>query len=94
MKKILITGTLIIVCGCASARGRATGNAGQAALVGTQASGQGSTSTTAAFNPHDMGTASAGRDLATSLSFVGGNIGLTLVALALCGVAYAAVRKA
>ncbi|MFA5379517.1 MAG: hypothetical protein WC455_27415 [Dehalococcoidia bacterium] len=81
MKSVKIAGTLIIVfvLGC-TAVPVSTGNKGlETGDIG--------------FQPHDMGTAAAGRDLATSLSFVGGNIGLTLISLALCGVAYSAVIK-
>lgn len=77
---------LIMWCGgCASGKASATGNTGQAAILGNQATGADSTATTAAFNPHDMGSAKAGRDLATSLSFVGGNIGLTILGGILAG---------
>lgn len=43
------------------------------------------------FVPHDIATQQVGRDF--SLGFVGGNIGLTLIGLALCGVAYKAVAN-
>lgn len=74
-----LCGFILYCGGCAHGKASAQGNTGQAAILGNQATGADSTATTAAFNPHDMGTAKAGRDLATSLSFVGGNIGLTIL---------------